>query len=514
MGKTEAELTYTPIDQIEGVVTKLRNTFFDGRTLSLDYRRKQLTQLLNLIKENDAAIHDAAFKDLAKCKFETEMYEIRGTAHEIISLIEELEEFTKHEIVSNDIVNAMDKTMIRRDPKGLILVIGAWNYPIYLTLNPLAGAIASGCTAVLKPSEVSSHTAKLLGELIPKYLDQEAYAVVNGAVEETTELLKHQWDHILYTGNGTIGKVIMTAAAKHLTPVTLELGGKCPVIVSDDSDMDLVAGRLLSGRLANMGQTCICIDYILCSEKVRDQLIPLMKTKLAQWYGEDIQKSPDLGRIVNIRHWNRIMGYLKATKGKAVIGGESQADEKDLYIPPTVVIDCDDDEPLMVEEIFGPIMPIRTVKNLDEAIKFVNARPQPLALYVFSRNSEEVDRVLARTRSGGVTVNDSIFHVVATGLPFGGCGPSGMGAYHGKFSFDTFMHQRATLIKSQSMEIVNEKLRYPPYSEKKTNILSYLMFKSSPSSLPKLPWKLIVGVVVAAYALGTGKPQELLSGFF
>jgi acyl-CoA reductase-like NAD-dependent aldehyde dehydrogenase len=400
-------------------------------------------------------------------------------------------------VVKSDIANLTDKTMIRNDPKGTVLIIGAWNYPVNLLISPLIGAIAGGCTAVIKPSEVSSHVAKLVGELIPRYLDQDAYVVVQGAVEETTELLKHQWDHIFYTGNGAVGKVIMSAAAKHLTSVTLELGGKSPAIVSDNSDLDVLANRLLAGRLVNTGQTCVCIDYVLCTQATRDKLIPKLKQVLEEWYGSDIQKSPDYGRIVNARHWNRIMGYIKASKGKIVIGGDS-ADEKDLFIPPTVVVDCDESEPLLNEEIFGPILPIRTVKDMDEAIKFVNSKPIPLAFYVFSKSDKEVKYILDRTRSGGVCVNDSILHLGCSELPFGGFGPSGMGGYHNKYSFETFTHKRATLVKTQGLEFVNKMLRYPKFSDFKSNLLSTVLFKSGPSKIPKLPWKNIFIVILLA----------------
>jgi acyl-CoA reductase-like NAD-dependent aldehyde dehydrogenase len=408
--------------------------------------------------------------------------------------------------VANDLANIVDKTMIRNDPKGTVLVIGAWNYPVQLILCPLIGAIGAGCTAVIKPSEVSTHTAKLIGELIPKYLDQDSYVVVQGAVEETTQLLKFQWDHIFYTGNGAVGKVIMAAAAKHLTTVTLELGGKSPAIVSDCSDVDIVASRLLAGRLINAGQTCVSVDYVLCSEQFLQKLIPKLKAALENWFGTDIKASPDFGRIVNFRHWNRIVGYIQASKGKLVIGGEM--DEKDLFIPPTVVVDLDDNEPLMVEEIFGPVLPIRTVKNIEEAVKFVNSKPPPLALYVFSNNNKEVQYVLDHTRSGGVTVNDSLFHLLCANLPFGGFGASGQGGYHGKFSFDTFVHKRATLIKGQNLEFINTTFRYPKFTSFKKNMLGMVLFKMSPTTWPKLPWKNLLILILFTIILLNKKPDS------
>jgi acyl-CoA reductase-like NAD-dependent aldehyde dehydrogenase len=430
-------------------------------------------------------------------------------------MIEHLSEWANPTVLPNDIANVADKTMIRNEPKGTVLIIGAWNYPINLTLAPLLGAIAGGNTAVLKPSEISSHVAKLLGELIPRYLDPESYAVVQGAADETTELLKHAWDHIFYTGNGAIGKVVMAAAAKHLTNVTLELGGKSPAVISDNSDLDIVANRLLAGRLLNTGQTCVCIDYVVCTEGVRDKLIPKMKKTLDEWFGKDIKTSPDYGRIVNGRHWNRVMGYIKATQGKIVIGGDH--DEKDLFIAPTVVVDCDDREPLLNEEIFGPVLPFKVVKNLEEAVKFVNSKPPPLALYVFSKSDKDVQYVLDRTRSGGVCVNDSILHLGCSNLPFGGFGASGMGQYHNKYSFETFTHKRATLVKAQNMEFVNSNLRYPKYTEQKAALLGWALSKSSPSRIPKLPWKNILIVLLVGIVIAQAKPESysyVFSRFF
>jgi acyl-CoA reductase-like NAD-dependent aldehyde dehydrogenase len=488
MGIAEAELQFTPISHIKSIVDKLKTSFGNGRTLPLQYRKQQLKALINIMNENRAAICEALMKDLRKSKFESELFEVDMVIHEAVDMIEHLHEWARPTVVANDMANFTDKTLIRNDPKGTVLIIGAWNYPFQLCLAPLVGAIAGGCTAVVKPSEVSTHSAALLGKLIPKYLDKECYAVVQGAVEETTELLNQEWDHIFYTGNGAVARVVMAAAAKHLTSVTLELGGKCPAIVSDSSDVDVVTNRILSGKLINVGQTCIGIDYVLCTEAFRDKLVQKLKIALEEWYGKDPKTSPDFGRIVNKRHWNRVMDYIKKTKGQIVLGGN--ADEKDLFISPTVILNPSDSEPLMNEEIFGPILPIKTVKNLDEAVKFVNSRPPPLALYVFSKKDKEIQFVLDRTRSGGVAVNDACTQILCSQLPFGGFGASGMGAYHNKFSFETFTHKRATLIKSQGMEFVNKAARYPKYDDKKKAIMSKVLFKKSPSLLSSIKSRL------------------------
>jgi aldehyde dehydrogenase (NAD(P)+) len=503
--KHESYLECTNVNDIPVIIEKLKSTFESGRTLPLEFRKKQLHALIQLLRENEQVCYDALMKDLSKCRYESQLMEYAITISQIAIIIENLNDWIKPTVLPNDLANLGDVTMIRNDPRGTVLIIGAWNYPVGLTIGPLAGAIAAGCTAIVKPSEVSSYTAKLVGELLPKYLDSEAFAVVQGGVQETTELLRHPWDLIYYTGNNVVGRVVMAAAARHLTPVVLELGGKCPAIVSDKSDVDVVVNRILAGKLLNCGQTCLCIDYVLCSEQMRDQLIPRIKQVLTKWYG-DSKRSKDYGRIVNLKHWNRIIGYLKQTKGKIVIGGDH--DEQNLYIAPTVVVDCSDDDLLLNEEIFGPILPIRTVKSLAEAVNVVNSKPHALALYIFSNDREQVEYVLSRTKSGGVTVNDAILHVACSNLPFGGVGDSGMGCAGNKYTVDTFVHKRSVLIKSQSGEFMNEMLRYPPFSNKKASILRSILFKTSPSIIPKLniPWKDIIIVGLAGTLAATVKP--------
>uniref|UniRef100_A0A8C2R0F0 Aldehyde dehydrogenase family 3 member A2 n=1 Tax=Capra hircus TaxID=9925 RepID=A0A8C2R0F0_CAPHI len=329
-----------------------------------------------------------------------------------------------------------------------------------------------GNAVIIKPSEVSENTAKLLAKLLPQYLDQDLYAVVNGGVEETTELLKQRFDHILYTGNTTVGKIVMQAAAKHLTPVTLELGGKSPCFVDRDCDLDVACRRIAWGKFMNCGQTCIAPDYVLCEPSLQDQIVRKVQEAVKEFYGENVKESPDYERIVNLRHFKRIQSLLEGQK--IAFGGEM--DEATRYIAPTVLTDVDPDTKVMQEEIFGPILPIVPVKNADEAIQFINEREKPLAFYVFSHNSKLIKRMIDGTSSGGVTGNDVIMHFMLSSLPFGGVGSSGMGAYHGKHSFDTFSHQRPCLLKTLKREGANQ-LRYPPNSQSKVDWAKFFLLK-------------------------------------
>uniref|UniRef100_A0A3Q1LJ52 Aldehyde dehydrogenase family 3 member A2 n=2 Tax=Bos TaxID=9903 RepID=A0A3Q1LJ52_BOVIN len=329
-----------------------------------------------------------------------------------------------------------------------------------------------GNAVIIKPSEVSENTAKLLAKLLPQYLDQDLYAVVTGGVEETTELLKQRFDHILYTGNTTVGKIVMQAAAKHLTPVTLELGGKSPCYVDRDCDLDVACRRIAWGKFMNCGQTCIAPDYVLCEPSLQDLIVQKVQEAVKGFYGENVKESPDYERIVNLRHFKRIQSLLEGQK--IAFGGEM--DEATRYIAPTILTDVDPGTKVMQEEIFGPILPIVPVKNADEAIQFINEREKPLAFYVFSHNSKLIKRMIDGTSSGGVTGNDVIMHFTLSSLPFGGVGSSGMGAYHGKHSFDTFSHQRPCLLKTLKREGMNQ-LRYPPNSQSKVDWAKFFMLK-------------------------------------
>ena len=345
-----------------------------------------------------------------------------------------------------------------------MLVIAPWNYPVQLALAPMVGAIAAGNAVVLKPSEVAAATSGALAQLIPEYLDHDAIAVVEGAVSETKALLDERFDHIFYTGNGRVGRVVMEAASRHLTPVTLELGGKSPAIVDGSANLEVAARRIAWGKFLNAGQTCIAPDYVLVSRDAHDRLIELIRRAVFDFYGNDPKASPDYARIINDNHFKRLVQLLDS--GTAVVGGES--DPATRYLAPTVLRDVAADAPVMQEEIFGPVLPVVPVDDADEAIAFVNAHDKPLALYVFAGDKAVANRVVERTSSGGACVNATLYHVAVPNLPFGGVGESGVGAYHGKASFDVFSHWKPVLKKSTRPD---PDLAYPPYTDKKERLV-------------------------------------------
>ncbi|XP_071988116.1 aldehyde dehydrogenase family 3 member B1-like [Engystomops pustulosus] len=451
-------------------ITRLRRSFRDGKTRPLQFRISQLEALGKFLEENKIQILESLKKDLNKPSFEAELSELSLVKSEINLALNNLGSWMKDEHVSRNMVTMMDTAFIRKEPFGVALIIAPWNYPVHLSLIPLVGAIAAGNCAVLKPSEISQNTEKLLADGLPRYLDKDCFAVVQAGVDDTTRLLENKFDFIFFTGNPHVGKIIMTAAAKHLTPVTLELGGKNPCYVHDECDIPNAARRIAWSRFFNAGQTCLAPDYVLCSNNIKDKLLSALKTTIHEFYGEDPKLSPDFGRIISDRHFKRVSALL--AYGKIVTGG--QTDEADKYIAPTVLIDVKDTDPVMQEEIFGPILPVFTVSGFDEAVNFINDREKPLAAYVFSSNSQIVNQFLDRTSSGGFCANDGIIHTTNINLPFGGIGHSGMGMYHGKFTFDTFSHNRACLLRSDGREKLNE-IRYPPYSESRLGFILYSM---------------------------------------
>ncbi|XP_038670528.1 aldehyde dehydrogenase, dimeric NADP-preferring-like [Scyliorhinus canicula] len=458
--------------QIAAVVSGARAAYNQGKTRSVEFRIHQLKELERMITEKKEAFLLALKKDLHKNEFAVEIFEIAGILNDITEAVNKLPEWTEPEFVSKNMMTLMDTVYIHRESLGVVLIIGAWNYPLALIIQPLVGAIAAGNAVVLKPSEVSGNTAKLLGKLLPQYLDKQLYPVINGGVEETTELLKQQFDHIFFTGSTNIGRIVMEAAAKHLTPVTLELGGKSPCYIDGNCNLEVACRRIAWGRFSNCGQTCIAPDYILCDKSIQDELVKKISTTVVEFYGADPQKSPDYGRIVNQRHFKRLMSLLEGAK--VAYGGQNN--EEDLYIAPTIVTDVDPNSKIMQEEIFGPLLPIVTVASADEAIGFINKRDKPLALYIFSRDKKLTKKMIAETSSGGVTVNDCMIHYTVDTLPFGGVGKSGFGAYHGKFSFETFTHRRACVLKSLAFEKMNS-IRYAPATDAKQKRTLWLMSK-------------------------------------
>lgn len=458
------------MDPTADTLQRLREAFRAGRTRPAEFRAAQLKGLSRFLRDNKQLLQEALAEDLGKSSFESDIAEICMGQSEISTALRNLRSWMKDEKVSRNLGTQLDSAFIRKEPFGLVLVIAPWNYPVNLTLVPLVGALAAGNCVVLKPSEVSRSTEKVLAEVLPRYLDPSCFAVVLGGPEETGRLLEHRFDYIFFTGNPRVGRIVMTAAAKHLTPVTLELGGKNPCYVDDSCDPQTVANRVAFFRYFNAGQTCVAPDYVLCSPATRERLLPALQRAITSFYGEDPRRSPCLGRVVSERHFRRLQGLLSC--GRVAIGGQS--DEAERYIAPTVLVDVKETEPVMQEEIFGPILPILTVGSLDEALEVINRREKPLALYAFSRSSQVVRQVLARTSSGGFCSNDGFMHMTLASLPFGGVGASGMGSYHGKFSFDTFSHHRACLLRSQGLEKLY-RLRYPPYSAGKLRLLLLAM---------------------------------------
>ncbi|XP_019880781.1 aldehyde dehydrogenase, dimeric NADP-preferring isoform X2 [Aethina tumida] len=450
------------------ILATARNSFNNGKTKSREFREKQLRALLRLYDENETEIIEALADDLKKPKVEAVLAEVEYLRNDVRGFIYGLKEFMEPEYVEKPLAYVMDTVLIRPEPYGVVLIIGAWNYPIQLSLAPLASAIAAGNCAVVKPSEVAPASAKLIARLLPKYLDNECYFVYNGGVQETTELLKNKFDYIFYTGSTEVGKIIYKAAAQNLTPVTLELGGKSPVYLDESADIDVAAARIMWGKCLNAGQTCIAPDYVLCTSAVQEKFIEAAKKKLKQFYGDNIQNSPDYSRIINNNHMQRILKLLEGQK--IAVGGDHDINER--YIEPTIVTDVKPTDPIMQNEIFGPLLPIYNVNSADEAIEFINSREKPLALYVFSSNKEIVDLFLNNTSSGNFLSNDTIMHFSCESIPFGGVGSSGIGMYHGKFGFDTFSHKKGTLLRSlNKFGEQMQTLRYPPYNDSKLDAM-------------------------------------------
>ncbi|NWW84798.1 AL3B1 dehydrogenase, partial [Rhynochetos jubatus] len=449
-----------------GLVSRLRAAWLSGKTRPVEYRVAQLEALGRFLDEKKQDILEATAMDMGKPPFEAEFSEILLCKNELNETLNNLSRWRKDEHVDKNLVTQLDSVFIRKDPYGVVLIIAPWNYPIHLVLMPLIGAIAAGNCVIVKPSEVTKNSQRLVAEVLPSYLDNDCFAVVTAGMLETTRLLENKFDYIFFTGTPSVGKIVMTAAAKHLTPVTLELGGKNPCYVSDTCDVQNVARRVAWGRFFNAGQTCVAPDYVLCSVEMQEKLLPALREAIADFYGSDPQESPDFGRIVGDKQFQRLQALLRG--GHVAIGG--QTDEAKRYIAPTVLVDSQPSDPVMQEEIFGPILPIVNVANMDEAVDFINRRERPLVVYAFSSDDKVVNQVLERTSSGGFCGNDTLMHVTLTSMPFGGIGNSGLGTYHGKFTFDTFTHRRSCVRRSMGRETLNA-LRYPPYSQQKLGIV-------------------------------------------
>ncbi|XP_008545252.1 aldehyde dehydrogenase, dimeric NADP-preferring isoform X1 [Microplitis demolitor] len=479
------------------MVQKTRDAFYSGKTRALKWRIHQIKQLRRMLEENTEQFHSALKSDLRRSKFENCCLEIDYTLNEITHMLRHIKEWSAVEKPPKDLVNILDSPEIHKDPYGVVLVIGAWNYPLQLLLVPVIGAIAAGNCVIMKPSEVSPATADTIARLVPKYLDTECYHVVLGGVAETSELLKQKFDYIFYTGSGNVGKIIREAANKYLTPVTLELGGKSPVWIDNTADLDITVKRVLWGKFINAGQTCIAPDYVLCTKEIEVKFIERAKKIIKDWYGDNPKLSMDLCRIINQNHYQRLANLL-INSGKVAVGGD--LDPQENYISPTILVDVKPSDPIMQQEIFGPILPIVNVSNAYEAIKFINERDCPLVMYIFSKDRETRDLFINQTHSGAICCNDTIMQYAVDSLPFGGVGGSGMGAYHGKLTYDTFTHKKSVLVRDTSyLGEVLASGRYPPYSDNKLKFLSLLLAKRPDiPGIKYLPHLIMFGLGVLA----------------
>jgi len=449
---------------VSTIVQQSRQAFDSGITRPLAWRKAQLETMITMLEKHQDELSAALKVDLGRGVEEAWLYDIGFTITEVKLMLKNLKKWTAPRKVPTPMVTRPASSMRVPQPLGVVCVIAPWNYPVQLLLIPAAGAIAAGNAVVMKPSEVSSETSRVLAKIVPLYFTDKAVAIVEGGVQETTELLKQKFDHIFYTGNGAVGRVVMRAAAENLTPVTLELGGKSPTIVDASANIAVAARRIAWAKYVNAGQTCVAPDYVLAHKSIANELVEAIRTSITEFYGEDPHASKDYSRVISPKHFSRLTSLISS--GKVAIGGQSEPAER--YIAPTVLVDVDQNSAVMQEEIFGPILPVLEVGSIDEAIGFVNSRPHPLALYVFAQDNSVNEKVVAETTSGGVTVNGTIMHMTGPYLPFGGIGESGMGAYHGQSGVDVFQHLKPVLKRSTMLDAP---LAYPPYTKRKFSIL-------------------------------------------
>ncbi len=448
----------------EQQIKQHKDFFYSNTTYNLAWRKAQLLQIKKLVLENEQQCLDALKKDLGKPAVEAWISEVSYISGDVDHVIKHLSKWTKERRVATPIVAQPGRSYIQPEPQGTVLIIGAWNYPLQLVLAPLVAVIAAGNCAMIKPSELAPATSALIADLIPKYLDNQAFSVIEGGVEETTELLKSSFDHIMYTGNGVVGRIVMAAAAKHLTPVTLELGGKSPVYVDNSADLTITAQRLAWGKWMNAGQTCIAPDYILTPKALIPDLVVALKKQITSMFGENIKNSKSYGRIINRRHTERIASYMAS--GEIVCGGE--VDLTSNYIEPTIIVDPALDSPIMTNEIFGALLPIVSIESFEKAKDFVKAREKPLSAYIFTKDKQQSKSWIKEISSGSQCINDVIMFNAVPELPFGGVGPSGIGQYSGKAGFDNFSHLKSVLSRPFLKDLP---VRFAPYTDLKFKFL-------------------------------------------
>ncbi|KAB2178845.1 MULTISPECIES: aldehyde dehydrogenase [Staphylococcus] len=435
--------------------------FNTHKTKNLKFRKQQLKLLSKNIKNHENELLNALYKDLGKSKVEAYATEIGMLLKSIKLMRKELKNWSKTKQTDTPLYLFPTKSYIKKEPYGTVLIIGPFNYPVQLVFEPLIGAIAAGNTAIVKPSELTPHVAIVIKDIIEDTFDEAYVSVVEGGIEETQTLLSLPFDYMFFTGSEKVGKIVYEAAARKLIPVTLELGGKSPVIVDDTANIKVASERISFGKFTNAGQTCVAPDYILVQRKVKNDLIKALKKTITEFYGENIEKSPDFGRIVNQKHFNRLNDLIQIHKDNVVFGGNSS--KEDLYIEPTLLDNITNDNKIMKEEIFGPILPIITYDNFDEVLEIIQSKSKPLSLYLFSEDENMTHRVVEELSFGGGAINDTLMHLANPNLPFGGVGSSGIGQYHGKYSFDTFSHMKSYTFKSTRLE---SSLFFPPYKGK------------------------------------------------
>lgn len=456
---------------ITDIVKKQKSFFKSRKTIDINFRIEQIKKLNHLVQKHENDIYEALKRDLNKPYYESMMVETGPFYSEIKHTLKHIREWAAPEIVPTSLFNIPGSSKIMREPYGNVLIIAPWNYPFQLTFSPLIGAMAAGNCVILKPSEHAPHTSEVMNRIINQHFDAEYIHVIEGGVKETQELLNERWDYIFYTGGPEVGRIIYQAAAKHLTPVTLELGGKSPCVVHKDANIPLAAKRIAWGKWINSGQTCLAPDYLFVHSDIRDKLIEELKKAIYHFYDNEPLKSEDYCKIINEKHYNRLKSYLN--DGEIIFGGKY--DDQQLKIEPTLLLNAPFHSTVMKEEIFGPILPIYTYKNIEEVIEFVNSHEKPLATYLFSGSRTIQEKYLNQTSSGGVTINDTVLHISSSELPFGGVGESGIGSYHGKYSFDTFSHKKSVL--TRGVQPFDDYLRFPPYKKSRINLMKFLLKK-------------------------------------
>jgi len=452
--------------QTEQLVKKQREFFATGQSYDISYRIHALDLLEQAILKHEEELYAALKTDLGKSRAESYMCEVGLTLSELRHVKRHVKSWSKNRRVATPLAQFHARSFTVQEPYGVVLVMSPWNYPVLLTLEPLIGALAAGNCCVVKPSAYSPATSKVMAEMLREVFPEKYVAVVEGGREENQSLLNQKFDYIFFTGGVNVGKMVMEKASVHLTPVTLELGGKSPCIIDHTANLKLAARRLVFGKYLNCGQTCVAPDYVLVEEAVRDEFLNCVKKEIIRQFGEKPLDNPSYGKMVNQKHFDRVLGLMEADKDKLVWGGESDA--ASLRIAPTVLNGVTGESAVMQEEIFGPVMPVLTVKNMKEAYAFVKERPQPLALYIFTSDKRTEERFLKEVPFGGGCVNDTIIHLATSNMGFGGVGSSGMGSYHGKKSFETFSHEKSIVKKYTWLDLP---MRYQPYTQVKEKLV-------------------------------------------